>query len=81
MTECIFMGYTAWKVKDVDTGRAEFNEINAQKTIDQIAGFSKKMRMPLTTFWKNIETSGGPLFTNGDTTRRPRGEFRTRSSA
>jgi phytoene dehydrogenase-like protein len=37
-----FMGYTAWKVVDENTGRAEFNEINAQKTIDQIARFSKR---------------------------------------
>ncbi len=37
-----FMGYTAWNVVDVDTGRAEFNEKNAQKTIDQIETFSKK---------------------------------------
>ena len=37
-----FMGYTAWKVTDIDTGKAEFNEGNAQKTIDDIARFSKR---------------------------------------
>ena len=39
-----FLGYTAWKVVDVNTGRAEFNEENAQKTIDQIARFSQERR-------------------------------------
>ncbi len=37
-----FLGYTAWKVVDMDTGRAEFSEENAQKTIDQIARFSQR---------------------------------------
>ena len=37
-----FMGLTAWNLVDADTGRAEFNEKNAQATIDQIAQFSKR---------------------------------------
>ncbi len=37
-----FMGYTAWKVTDIDTGKAEFNEGNAQRTINDIARFSKR---------------------------------------
>ncbi len=37
-----FMGFTAWKVVDKDTGKSEFNEENAQKTIDQIARFSQR---------------------------------------
>jgi len=37
-----FMGFTAWKVADIDTGRAEFSEDNAQRTTDQIARFSKR---------------------------------------
>ncbi len=37
-----FMGYTAWRVVDPLTGRTEFNEKNAQETINQIARFSKR---------------------------------------
>ena len=37
-----FMGLTAWRVTDKDTGKAEFDEKNAQFTIDQIARFSKR---------------------------------------
>jgi phytoene dehydrogenase-like protein len=37
-----FMGLTAWRVVDPVTGRSEFDEKNAQYTIDQIARFSKR---------------------------------------
>lgn len=37
-----FMGLTAWRVTDKDTGKAEFDEKNAQHTIDQISRFSKR---------------------------------------
>ena len=40
--ETCIIGYSAWRVVDPTTGRAEFSEENAQKTLNEIARFSQK---------------------------------------